>query len=80
MVLAKVYYGNVQQGEHFTTIPDEPCYTSTNQSKTVIVKYDDATAYPVYIIHYTGLHRKYVIETDFDILDDFNSDSDSDDF
>lgn len=56
MVLAKVYYGEVQHGNQFTTVPNEPCYTSMNEQGSVIVKYDDATAYPDYIIHYTGLH------------------------
>ncbi|CAG9764702.1 unnamed protein product [Ceutorhynchus assimilis] len=41
-----------------TVVPPEPFYTSRNIDASVIVKYDDASFYPLYIVYYSGLHPK----------------------
>ncbi|CAH1126469.1 unnamed protein product [Ceutorhynchus assimilis] len=57
MVVAKTFYKHpIEIGYKNTIVPEGPSDTTRNQAHTVLVKYDDASYYPAYVINY---HRIY---------------------
>ncbi|XP_066255463.1 uncharacterized protein [Euwallacea similis] len=57
MILANVLIGETEvvQPKLLNQLPSKS-YTTTNEKGNVIVKFDDASCYPHYIIYYQGLH------------------------
>lgn len=58
MILAKVLVSKMCTGNNNTVIPPDGYDTTGRQNAHVIVKFDDNTFYPAYVIYYS--------ETDFD--------------
>ncbi|CAG9764701.1 unnamed protein product [Ceutorhynchus assimilis] len=56
MIIAKALLEKLPIGNENTIIPEAPYCSSTNEDMSVIVKYDDASAYPLYIVYYEGFH------------------------
>ncbi|CAH1126482.1 unnamed protein product [Ceutorhynchus assimilis] len=85
MVLAKMFYGNpLETGSKDTIVPKAPAsYTSKNKTGTVLVKYDDASYYPAYVIYYQKKYKmkyvNFVGEDDDDHYDDWVEDYYDDD-
>ncbi|CAH1126480.1 unnamed protein product [Ceutorhynchus assimilis] len=78
MVLAKMFYANpLENGCKETIVPKAPAsYTSKNKTGTVLVKYDDASYYPAYVIYYHRKHNKEYVEYDDYVDEDENENYD----
>lgn len=55
MIVAKVLISNKCIGNKDTVLPPANCDTTTKDNEHVLVKYEDNTFYPAYIIHYRGI-------------------------
>lgn len=54
MLVAKVLIGRSCSGESGMTLPGNLCDTTTNEDKSVIVKYNDDEFYPAFLIHFSA--------------------------